>query len=249
MPSNKTTKEEREKAVAEALSDTTPEDPNEVEETPEEVVEETTEEKPVETVEEKQELPTIEERYKESTRESQVLFAKQKKFNETVEKASQLPEPTEGELRDAYQTWDDMTETEKMLAKDNLINKRKFEMVHQATLEGKKIEEWAEKVDSFITTDATKFPKLAGKEEAFKSFCLKPTRRGLELEDLVKLYLYDLPEPTQGHKGSLLQTGTGGNAAKPKPDTIGADEAALLRKTDHKKYQKYIREGKIKIDF
>lgn len=241
MPSNKTTKEEREKVIAEALEEEKEEE--QPSETPEEQPEEVVEEK----VEEKKELPTIEERYKESTRESQVLFAKQKKFNETVEKAASLPEPTEGELRGEYLNWEEMTDNEKMLAKDNLINKRKFEVVYQATLEGKKIEEWADKVEAFITTDATKYPKLAGKEDSFKSFCLKPTRRGLDLEDLVKLYLFDLPEP-MGHKGSLLQTGSGGNAAKPKPEFIGADEAALLRKTDHKKYQKAIREGKIKID-
>lgn len=249
MASNKTTKEERERIIQAALEAEeeleTPEEDEEVEETSEEeapVVEE-----PV--VEEKPKLPDLEERYKESTRESQVLFAKQKKFTETVEQANRLPEPTEPELMSEYPNWSEMTDTERRLAKDNYINRRKFDLVYEATQEGREIERWAEKVESFLTTASTKYPRLDGREQEFKTFVLKPTRRGLDLEDLTKMFLYEAGESQhKGRKGSLLQSGSAGTPEKPKQEFLNERQAAELRVNNHKLYQKYVKEGKIKIE-
>lgn len=264
MASNKTTKEERERIIQEALEAT-----EETEETPEVEEEETTTADETQEVEETEDtetkpqtpkapetpsqqdnqLPGLEERYKQSTREGQVLFAKQRKFAETVEMANQLPEPTDDEVKAVYTNWEDMTDTERLLAKDNYINRRKFDLVYQATQEGKQIEEWAEKVDSFLTVDASKYAKLAGREDEFKNFALKPTRRGLDMHDLAKLFLYDIAEaPSTPKRGSLLASGSSGNAPKPKPDFIDEKQAQKLRTSNHKLYQKLVREGKVKIE-
>lgn len=193
--------------------------------------------------------PTPEERYKESTREAQVLYSKQKKFTETVEKAAQLPEPTPEELQAEYSDWDVMTETEQRFAKENLMNKRRFEMIHEATLEGKKLDEWVEKVDSFLVQGVTKHPRLVGKEEKFKAFCMKPTRRGVDLDDLVGAFLFGMADNQPARKkGSLLATGSGGRSSAPQQEFMDEKQAAVLRTKNHKLYQRMVREGKIKIN-
>ncbi len=277
MPDNKTTQEEIDKKAKEALEaketpdDETPE--GEDTETPEEEETETPTDEGKEDEEtpegegedegdeeegeegdqgKKKQPPTqqppIEDRYRESTREAQVLYKKQKKFTDTVEQAANLPEPTEEELKAEYPEWDEMTDTEKRLAKDNFVNKRKFDMVHQATLEGKKIDEWANKVDTYLTTAVTKFPRLAGKEEEFKWFCMKPKRRERDFEDLVKAFLFDATETPTRKKGSLLETGSGGRGGeREQGNFIDEKQAATLRTKNHKLYQKLVREGKIKI--
>jgi len=196
-------------------------------------------------------LPPVEERYKHQRVEAQIQDAKIKKFGETVENAANLPEPKEEELKAEYPDWDMMTETEKRLAKDNLMNKRKFDMVHQATQEGKQLEEWAGRVDSFITTALTKpeFGKLAGKEEEFKAFCMKPTRRGVDLEDLANAFLNIVTEtPAPRKRGSLLESGSGsGGQRAPEGGFIDEKQAAELRTKNHKLYQRLVKAGKIKI--
>lgn len=257
MASNKTTKEERDRIINEALEATGDvEQDATAQELEKDAVEsivepQETPTEPEETTEEVKAVPSPDyrEKFKHSTKESQVLFAKQQKFAETVDLANQLPEPTEAELRNAFPSWEDMTETERLLAKDNYMNKKKFDLVYQATQEGKEIEAWVEKVDSFLTTDAVNYSRLQGREDEFRTFALKPTRRGLDVNDLARIFLYDIEEaPKTTKRGSLLETGTGGNAAKPKKEYLNEKQAAYLRKHDHKKYQKYVKEGKIKID-
>lgn len=265
MPSNKMSKADLDAKVKETL-DSLEDEEQEIKESVEQLVkqdEETSDDEEQNTPEEEQEevevetpqeekTPTIEERYKESTRESQVLYAQQKKFRERVEEATRLDKPSESELKLAYPSWDDMTETEKLLAESNLVNMRKFDLVYQATQEGKEIEEWAEKVDVFLRTavEGKQFGALSGNEDDFRRFAMKPTRRGLELEDLAKLYLYDMPvKKSTSKKGSLLETASGGGekTTTNNQNSLSTEQVAYLRKNHHKTYQKYVKEGKIKI--
>jgi hypothetical protein len=192
--------------------------------------------------------PPVEERFKHQQRENQVLYSKQKKFTETVEQAASLPEPTEEELKVEFPDWDTMTETEQRLAKRSLMSDKRFSMVHGAVQEGKKIDEWNEKVDQFLVTAVTTFPRMAGKENEFKSFCMKPTRRGVDLEDLANAFLNTATEtPAPRKKGSLLETGSGAKGDRPKGDFIDERHAAALRTKNHKEYNRLVKAGKIKI--
>lgn len=181
----------------------------------------------------------------ESAREAMILVGRNKKFTTAVDEAANLPEPTVEDLKSEYPEWDSMTQTEQRLAKDNLVNKRKFDRVHQAVEETKKVEEWADSVDKYLAENPN--TELEGKEEAFKSYCMKPTKRGLDFETLVAAFLYTQPAATQ-HKGSLLETGTGGPKDSPKPKEYSAEEAASIRKRDPKLYKRLVMEGKINID-
>lgn len=196
--------------------------------------------------------PSVEDRYRESTREAQVLHSKNKKFNDAVDEAAKINDVDEKELRSEYSDWDVMSETEQRFAKDNLINKKKFELIHQATIEGRKVEEWADKVDTFLEKAVNKpsFSRLMGKEDKFRTFAMKPSRRGVDLEDLAKTFLYDqAPTPATKKKKSLFNTGSGAKQTKSKSDgTISAEQAKILRTKKPKLYNKLVRQKKIKIE-
>ena len=185
-----------------------------------------------------------------SAREAQVLHARTKKMDEAVDEAGGIPEPTDEDMKGEYPDWDLMDDVTKKLAKDSRVNKRRFELIHKAAKEGKDIEAWNTKVDEFVADPKSlnDFPALEGKEEDFKVFAVKPTRRGLDFPDLVSAFLYDVnkasPLPS---KGKMFETGTGGpnERIKPKSDKISLAEARVLMKTDYKKYKEYLISGKI----
>lgn len=193
-------------------------------------------------------------RYEDSSREAHLLYGKGSKMFQAIEKAGEIPEPTEEELKSEFEDWEDMSDFEKRMAKDNLHNKRKFEAIDQAAKEFKEIDEWGIKVDKFIADPETiaKYPELDGKEEEFKLFSTtKPSRVNQDFDDLVFAFLYtaekNKPAPK---KGKMLETGSGGPNNKPKPNdgTISVEESRRLMKSDYKKYLEFVRAGKIRFD-
>lgn len=233
----------------------TPENPTpepviepEIEEEIEEVEEQEEPKKP----EEKEELPPepdYKEKFVNSTREAQVLASKNKKITEVIEQAASLDEPTDEEMTKSYPDWDLMTDSERRLAKDSVLSKKKFALIHNAILETKKVDEWVAKVDEFVEDPKTitDNPALEGKEADFRAFCLKPTRRGVDFEDLVNSFLFTV-KPEQKHTGSLLETATGGPKEN-KPKELTVEEISMIRRNDPKKYKELIKQGKVKINF
>lgn len=224
----------------------------ETEETPEE--ESTDEEAPEETQEEKEQpqekkTQTIEDRYKASTQEAQVLAAKNRKNQEAIQAASELPAPTDEELAIEYPDWEELTVTEKRLAKDVLWNKQKLAVIEESAKEGKNLDEWVGRVNSFIEDPATlaKYPRLEGKAEEFKGFVIKPSRRGVDFEDLISSFLYTVDESTPKHSGKMFEKGTGGSKekAKVKSDILTVEEGRLLMKRNYPEYVKKLTAGKI----
>ena len=201
---------------------------------------------------EKTEEPEYKKKFVESTREAQVLQARNKKVFETLDKIEETPEPTEEELAKEFNDWDVMTEFEKRIAKNDIWNGRKFKELGKMRGEFKDLEEWQGKVDSFVEDPNTfiKNPKLDGKQDEFKLFCSKPSRRGLDFEDLVPAFLYEEGEKKVEHKGKMFESGQGGSKEpiKPKSDKISIEEARTLRKSDYGKYTEYLRAGKIELD-
>jgi hypothetical protein len=261
MPKHiKPTKEELEEGMkksleeAEELKEEEPEKPEEPEipqkEEPSKEVppeEPTKEEEP----EEPKEPPVdYKKKFIESTREAQILHAKNRKVNEVFDKAMKTPEPTEDELRKEYSDWDVMGEFEKKMAKDNMINSRRFATISEIAEENKDLEAWQTKVDTYIEDPKTLVdnPDLEGKEDEFRLFATKPTRRNMDFEDIVSAFLYDATKKVKPmKKGKMFETGTGGpnEHIRPKADKLSIEEAGKLRKTDYNKFAKYLREGKI----
>jgi hypothetical protein len=217
-----------------------------------EPVQEEKEEFEVGEKEETQEEIDYKKKFIESTKESQVLNARNKKVFETLDKIEEVPEPTEDELRKEFPDWDVMTDFEKRIAKNDVVNGRKFQELGKMRKEFKDLEEWQGKVDTFIQDPNTfiNFPQLEGKTDEFKLFASKPSRRGVDFEDLIRAFLFNESSLKKSNKGKMFETGNGGpkETPKPKSDKISIEEARTLRKTDYGKYTEYLRAGKIEND-
>ena len=188
-------------------------------------------------------------KFSESTREAQVLYAKNKKTNEILEKASALPEPTEDELTHQYKDWDVMSDFEKTMAKEAFIGARYRKFISDGTKEFKDIDAWGEGVEKFTDNPETliKYPQLEGKTEAFKDFALKPTRRGVDFNDLVAAFSYQVTQDVKPKsKGAMFEKGTGGHAeVAPKSDKLSPEQGRTLRETNYDKWKEMLRAGKI----
>lgn len=210
-----------------------------------------TEEKP--TV--KPEQPTAEELYKESSREATTLYFRNKKITDIIEKASDMPEPTESEMKDYVnkmgEDYDNLDAFAKNLLKETMMTRRWQSMVNDVVKEDKKLDEWMGKVDEFISDEKTlnKYPSLSNAEVDFKKFASKPNRRGLDMDDLVGLFLYQKgnQKPPRKKKREMLLQGGNGRNQPPKRVGLNEDDAIALRKRSPKAYMDAVRKGKIKI--
>ena len=254
----KPTKEELDKGIQDALDELDkPVEPlvEEKIEVQPEVVEETAPEAPAEVPEAPapEDSGEIEKELKKklanSAREAQILQARTKKYDEAVNQAAEITEVTDEEAVKIYPEWDLMDDTSKMLAKDSIVNRRRFELIHKASMEGKDIQEWQDKVDTYLGDPKTlqDTPEMEGKEDDFKVFATKPTRRGLDFDDLTKAFLYDVGKMRPKSKGQMFPTGSGGpnDKMKPKSDKISLTEARQLMKNDYNKYKELLMAGKI----
>jgi len=188
-----------------------------------------------------------------SAQEAQVLHARNKKINEGLEKIRGTPEPTEDEMKAEYPDWEVMSDFEKKQAKGLMLANRRFAAIDEMAEGFKDSEKHQKKVDDFLADPKTliNYPELEGKGDEFKFFATKPTRRGVDFEDLVPAFLYGVKKTKQKtkKKGEMFPTGTGGPAAPDKDaGKISVEEAIELRKTDSKKYKKLLLAGKISTE-
>ena len=209
--------------------------------------------KPVEAPKEK-ELTQEEIDYKKkfiaSTREAQILSAKNKKVMEAFEKAEAIADPTDDDMTKEYPDWEDMGEFEKKIAKSNLVSTRRFSAISEIAKGFKDLEAWQNKVDEFIgdPQSLVNYPELEGKQEEFKFFATKPTRSGVEFETLVSAFAHDFEKAKPiVKKAAMFEMGSGGPNDKPKPksDKLTLAEASALRDRDYKKWKEYLLAGKI----
>ena len=194
--------------------------------------------------------PDFKKRYVESTREGQILAAKQREMDKATAEAEGLPMPTDEEMQTEYPDWEDMTATEQKLAKDNLHTKKRFEIMAKAGKEGKDISAWNDKVDAFLVDpkNLTDNPELEGREEEFKIFTTKQSRRGVDFEVLVSAFLYQnrqkkTPDPKK--RKMFEDGGTGEEKPKLKDGKISIEESRRLRISNYPKYLEYLRARKI----
>lgn len=193
------------------------------------------------------------EKFKQSTRESMVLLAKNRKTQQAIEQAAELPEPTDDVMREKFgkEKWEGMTAVERQLATESEWNRQRFAHIDKAAQEGKDIDAWNTKVDAFVDDPANlvKYPELEGKVEEFKIFATKPSRRTLDFEDLVLAFNGDRaknfkPKP----KGQMFEKGTGGPNQKPskrEDGKLSIQESRQLMKTDYNKWRQYLKAGKL----
>ena len=193
-------------------------------------------------------------RYTDSSREAKVLAVKNRELNQVVDEAAGLPEPTDEEMIEEYAEWEEMTTTEQHLAKNDLLNKRRFDLIHSATQKYKKIDDWNERVDKFVDDPKTMIAnqELEGKQEEFRLFASKPTRAGMDFEDLVLAFLGDEAKKVKpNHKGEkMFEQGTGGSSDTPPipDDKFSVEQAIIDRKTNYQLYKERLKNKKYKTE-
>lgn len=259
---NRKTKEEL-NAVIEEVKDTPQEPEPEVEKIEVEEPTEEVPEAPVETPEVpatpetpvKKELTDYEREYKKASQEAMTQYFKNKKIAETFEEAESIPDPTESELKtyafslgQDYEILDDFS---KNLLKRQLVSERRFEKVSEVVRESKNIDAWAGKVDTYINAPETiaAYPSISENDEEFRKFCMRPDRRGMNLEDLTTSFLYGLSTRVvpKAPKGSVITPASGsGEPNKSKP--LNDEDAFRLRNNNPKEYMRLVKAGKIKIE-
>ncbi len=230
-----------------------PKPPEKKEEIPEEPPAPPKEEKKEEKKEEPPKPPDYKEKFIASSKEAQILHAKDEKnqkLNKAIDEAAQITEIPPEVIKAEYPEWDDMTATEQRLAKENYINNKRFEKIHQASLEGKDIEEWGKKVDSYTEDPQTLIdhPELEGKVEDFKVFANKQSRRGVDFAILVSAFLHDETKTAKPKsKSGMFEPGSGGPSSKQKPksDKMSFEDGQILKGNDFKKYSELLKAGKI----
>lgn len=195
------------------------------------------------------EKKALKKNYADSTREAQILSAQRKKTNEAIDEAAKITDVPEEELRVEYPNWDKMDEIQQQLAKKTMINDKRFALINGVREVERDVEAWNKKVDDFIgdPQTLTTNPDLEGKEDEFKVFAGKETRRGGDFETLVSAFLHDYEKTKVKHKGAMFETGGGGDKKTHKREDgkLSFEDGQKLRKTDSKKYAELLKQDKI----
>lgn len=198
-----------------------------------------------------------ETRYKESSKEALILFSKNKKLTDTIEEASNIPEPTEEELaayaRANHANYDELDDFSKSILKETLISKNQLNKIKEVSRDSKALDAWVDKVDVFLDDEsvANKYPTIAASKEEFKSYCLKSGRQGVDLDLLAASFLYSTPKSSGKKKGSMFLTQGSNRGSPDKPKQLTAEDLAVIRTTDPKRYKRLVQSGKthgIKVD-
>lgn len=191
-------------------------------------------------------------RYAGSTQEAQVLAARNKEFLDAKAKADAVADPTDDEMKTEYgDEWEEMTDRQKKNAKGVSKAQKKDIILNEVTEKMKKRDVWVEDTKKYSADPSTlvKYPQLAGHEEEFVQFCSLPTRVGINYDDLVKAFSFDLkPIVVTPKRANLLETAGGGSGVAPVVKELTVEEIGFLRVHNPKEYKRLLQTGKIKID-
>jgi len=245
-----TTKELEEQAQAE-LAELEKEEEKEEEEDKEEE-----EEKEEENSEHKQEalIPSsppqdYETKFKESSRNAQKLYGKNKIFDEAIDAIEDMPPPTDEEMEAEFSDWDIMGDSEKVIAKEAIVSRQFRKIIAEARQKAKKIENWEKSVDDFIEDPKTlvENPDLEGQEANFIKFAKQQQNSSVPFHLLVSAFIYEQGKMLQKNKGSQFEVGGGASSTKEKQTSnkISLAQAEVLKKNNYKLYKKYLIEDKI----
>lgn len=198
----------------------------------------------------KTELAKKDKKLKASSREAQILYARNKQVQEAIQKASEMPEPTDEEMMAEYQDWDVMSDFEKKMARESEASKRRLKAITDVNQQFKDLEAWQKQVDTFMDDPQTLIdnPALEGRVDDFREFATKPTRRGVDFDILISSFLYQIDsDKTSKKKKGMFPKGNGGQQQKPSKSTnkISLDQARELRKNNYSEYKRLLLEGKI----
>jgi len=109
---------------------------------------------------------------------------------DAFDQVSEVVDPADEVMRKEFTDWEDLSEFEQKMAKDNWKANKRFEAINTIAQDNKDGASWGEKVDKFIDDPATvtNNPDLEGRLDEFKLFAGKPSRRGVDFQDLISAF-------------------------------------------------------------
>jgi chemotaxis protein histidine kinase CheA len=188
---------------------------------------------------ERQAREAAERKFAESTREAQILAAK----NKTLEERQHINQPTEDDLRKAFPTFEYMTDTEKDLARSTFVATQTAQELRQEKLQRDAEAQWNRDIETFVIAD----PKLQGREDEFRKFAMKKSHRGAPLDVLKGAFLYETPVVTPRDPAPGLEGGSGGTR-EPAKKGLSAEDLRNLRTSDYQAYLEYVKNNDIDLD-
>jgi len=178
---------------------------------------------------------------KESAKEALVLKAQIDKIEEEKTKKVEI---TEDFLKEKYPDWEDMTLGEQKAIKKTEELAQELQEIKNNTNQFNNDRKWQENVETYINEEVPDlFPKIVGREEEFKRFATRPSRKGLPMDDLAKIFLFE--NPATEKKRSLFHAS--GGEAPPAKEGMTPEEAAELMRTRPGEYVRLIRAKKLNI--
>lgn len=196
--------------------------------------------------------PDYKEKFRNSSRENQILLGQQKNLNERLESLTKDEIPTEEEMKRLHPNWDYYSDTEKELALSNVSLQRSLNKTNLTVANFVADQRWQTQLAEVVSQN----PVLKGREGEFRDFVFKEKNRGVDMSILVSAFIGEHrqeiveddappapPTPTQNQP--VLESG-GAGGPEPARTELSYEDREKLRKSDPKKYNELIRKGVIK---
>lgn len=200
----------------------------------------------------KKETPPVDfkKKFGDSTRRNQIVESQLKELQKVIGDITQQEIPTDEEMRVTDADWEYRSDFEKNMAIKTVVLERRQNKILATLGNITKETEDSTKLTQYIESE----PKLQGKEDAFYEFATKPSNKGASMEVLLNAFLFEVkdetpsdptPKPKETPPSLSRATPSGGNPPIKKNVAYSPEEIKHIRTTDHKRYNKLVREGKI----
>lgn len=248
MPDNRNknlTDEEIEKMLEGKKNDTEDTDNDEKEEFQNDVEEK--EDKNTDAEESKEE-EFYKEKFKNSTRENQIIKADNDNIYRAYEEAENIT-VTDDEIKAKAKEWgrdpEDLDEFDKQVLRDSILNSKKVSKITEAARATKQTNDWINSIDTFVDDErnVVKYPILGTKADEFKRYCMKERNRNLDLDILIKAFSFELPEQYNKPKRKTLVMDGSGSTGDNKSAKLTAQDAKRLRDSNRREYDRLVRAG------
>lgn len=195
-------------------------------------------------IEKEEKVPEVDykSKFKASSQEAMILKAKL----DAIEAEKNKPiEINEEYMKSHYQDWEDMTATEQRLLMRDEKREQEIKELRAKTNEFNNDRKWEQTITEVIEDPELieNFPSLKGKEEQFKRFCTKPTRKGLPVDTLAAAFLYEFKEEAKPLR-TIFKESSSGADKKVVSKSLTPEESAILRKNSNSKYMDMIKNPK-----
>jgi colicin import membrane protein len=202
-------------------------------------------------------VPSVEERYRQSSSEAIILNSQKKSLEQTLTKLTSEDTPTEPELLAEFPEYKAYNAVTQKLMRDTLENKKRQMRINLQLIEQDADRRW--QADLRTITRKPEYASLKG-DEKFEEFVFQPKHRGVEIQTLADAYLVRTgraqpaqpvtppanPSPAQPAGG--LPRGSGGPRTPNKPNKITLEQAKVIRETNYKEYMRLVRANLIETD-